>query len=821
MFYYQQTNNSPCVPCDLEKFLEVTHNDHVRAIIEQVRAAVKAGDIDKANEVKRKLPMFMFMAGDVEAHVYQGQSKMNEGKTGCWRSQAHTILNGLVMLDFDGLKEDASAVFHRDIAPHRDEIGLLLAHVTPKFGLRLVCKADINVGNLADNQKHIADMVGLELDQACKDSSRGSFVCTSDDILYQDNNIFSYQNDEYDKKFGESYRTGGLPKSLRKEGLTYGDRTQASPLGEVGGAPEHPLPSEGDGGRLLFCGLPYSEIQAALWQAYSGRPAVGARHTGVLAMAGRLRYICDNNRDNILAVIDGCGLPQREVEDIVDAVVNKPMAPYIPRKMREVIEGLCVERNLPSPFKTNGSASAQGGAGLEKAVQVDYDYWARRLKPLLCQGLDDAVCTMPDEIKIGGAMAAGAMFGTYLTRCSFLHGDGEQRRLSFLVYIIGLPASGKGFLPDMDKLIMEPMRVADETGRRMEQQYKEDLKKRESSSKNQKDAAQEVPHPVIRYVPSSISNAMLYTRLRDAKETVNGEEMHLHLYTCEAELSAALRAQTGSWAGKLDLECKSFQNEDCGVDYKNSESANGIYQVNWNQVISGTPDALRRKFKIANSLDGLTTRIAIFQMPEHRYQIRELRTQKNRDYDLENRLRTWGYRLDKIHGELICPKLVEAAWQWLKDVSDEAEENDDIITDFFDKRITMYFVRYGLVHYMLRDIAYVEMLQKEGKPLKLRINKSDIEFGRLMADFILMMQVRMFGEQTWNALQNEKKEFVPRKRENKFADLYKNLPETFDTDKLAEVYQVTKGAAVSHIFRLEKRMMIKRIKKGVYKKIVF
>ena len=777
--------------------------------------------------------MFMFMAGDVEAHVYQGQSKMNEGKTGCWRSQAHTILNGLVMLDFDGLKEDASAVFHRDIAPHRDEIGLLLAHITPKFGLRLVCRADINVGNLADNQKHIADVVGLELDQACKDSSRGSFVCTSDDILYQDNNIFSYQNDEYDKKFGPAYRhgdSGGTAPDAVHHAVSSGkgNGAAAKSVGTADGA----APQQADGNNIslekdetkncfVFGGLAFSEIQAALWQAYSGRPAVGARHTGVLAMAGRLRYICDNNRDNILAVIDGCGLPQREVEDIVDAVVNKPMAPYIPRKMREVIEGLCVENDLPSPFKTNGSASATGGAGLEKAVQVDYGYWARRLKPLLCQGLDDAVCTMPDEIKIGGAMAAGAMFGTYLTRCSFLHGDGEQRRLSFLVYIIGLPASGKGFLPDMDKLIMEPMRVADETGRRMEQQYKEDLKKRESSSKNQKDAAQEVPHPCIRYVPSSISNAMLYTRLRDAKETVNGEEMHLHLYTCEAELSAALRAQTGSWAGKLDLECKSFQNEDCGVDYKNSESANGIYQVNWNQVISGTPDALRRKFKIANSLDGLTTRIAIFQMPEHRYQIRELRTQKNRDYDLENRLRTWGYRLDKIHGELICPKLVEAAWQWLKDVSDEAEENDDIITDFFDKRITMYFVRYGLVHYMLRDIAYVEELQKEGKPLKLRINKSDIEFGRLMADFILMMQVRMFGEQTWNALQNEKKEFVPRKRENKFADLYKNLPDTFDSDKLAEVFQITKAAATMHLTRLEKRMMIKRIKRGVYKKVVY
>ena len=242
--------------------------------------------------------------------------------------------------------------------------------------------------------------------------------------------------------------------------------------------------------------------------------------------------------------------------------------------------------------------------------------------------------------------------------------------------------------------------------------------------------------------------------------------------------------------------------------------------MNWNQVISGTPDALRKKFKIANSLDGLTTRIAIFQMPEHRFHVRELRTQKNRDFDLENRLRTWGYRLDKIHGELICPKLVEEAWQWLKDVSDEAEENDDIITDFFDKRITMYFVRYGLVHNVLRDIAYVEELQKEGKPLKLRINKSDIEFGRLMADFILMMQVRMFGEQTWNALQNEQKEFVPRKRQNKFAELYKNLPETFTIENLMEVFNISKKAADGHLYRLLQKQMIKRVKRGVYKKEV-
>ncbi len=805
--------------------------------VEDTRKFVEMGDLEGANNMKRKLPMFLFMAGRIEEHVYEGTSAQHKGQRGCWRSQKHTFLNGLVMLDFDDLDgQSPRDVFFKQVQPHAAEIGLMLAHVTPKGrGLRLVCRADASVGNLADNQAHIAELLGLKLDGVCKDSCRGSFVPTDDDILFTDNLIFTYENPEYDKKYGDAYRLGNSrnthivnPSSSAAHGAVEHAITEDVGYDDV----ETSRTTENDNaitlekddeGNFRFGGpkgLKYSEIQDALWSAYGGRPQVGTRHTGVLSMAGRLRYICDNNARNIRAVIDTCGLPDEEVRGIIDSVVAKPMAPYVPPKMRQVIEGLCQQRNVPSPFRTADGGSGGTGNGIEKAVPVNYEYWNNRLKPLLCRGLDDAVSTLPPDVRIGGCLAACAMFGTYLTRCTFLHGDGEQRRLSFLVYIIGLPASGKSFLPVLDKLIMEPMRVADENGRRQEQQYKEDLKKRESSSRNQKESAQDVPHPVIRYVPSSISNAMLYSRLRDAKEVVNGETMHLHLYTCEAELSAALRAQQGSWAGKLDLECKSFQNEDCGVDYKNSESANGIYQVNWNQCISGTPDALRRKFKTGNSLDGLTTRIAIFQMPERHFNVNELKTRKVRDLEMENRLRTWGYKLDRIHGELICPKLVEAAWQWLKDVSDEAKENDDIITDFFDKRVTMYFVRYGIVHNVLRDIDYVEKLQKEGKPLKLRINKQDIEFGQLMADFILMMQIRMFGEQTWNALQNEKREFVPRQRTSKLADFFTLLPATFTFKDAQKVFNKNTSAISQHLTRLEKRGMIKRVKQGVYKKLV-
>lgn len=797
-----------------------------------VRAQVHLGNIDKANEIKRTLPMFLFMAAEVKAHLYEGKTAINKGRIECWRSQKHIYLNGLVMLDFDNMAVEPRDYFESVINHFICLLDIVLVHITPKGkGLRLVCKADPAVGNLADNQKRIAKRLGLPLDEACKDSSRGSFVCKKEDVLYLNDELFTYENEDYDKKYGESYRAGncrgyaaGAAPAAHSDGNSdgKGDQPVGKDNGQTSGTAEQSkiTLTRDEDGNYCFGALRYADIQKALWEAYGGRPAVGARHTGVLAMAGRLRYICENSAANIRAVIDDCGLPAAEVDDIVSAVVGKPMAPFIPPKVRQVIQGLCVKRNVPSPFSEAGGRENGRGAGMERAVAVDYGYWAKRLHPLLCNGLDDAVKALPDDIKIGGAMAAAAMFGTYLTRCTFLHGDGEQRRLSFLVYIIGLPASGKSFLPVLDRLIMEPMRVADETGRRQEQQYKEDMKKRESSSKNQKEAAQEVPHPVIRYVPSSISNAMLYTRLRDAKETVNGEEMHLHLYTCEAELAAALRAQTGSWAGKLDLECKSFQNEECGVDFKNSESANGIYQVNWNQCVSGTPDALRRKFKMTNALDGLTTRIALFEMPEQHFNIRALKTSQNRDFDLEARLRSWGYRLDKLYGELICPKLVEAAWEWLKDVSDEAQENDDIITDFFDKRVTMYFVRYGLVHNVLRDIAYIEQLMKDGKPLKLRINKSDIEFGRLMADFILMMQIRMFGEQTWNALETAKKDFVPRKRMNRFAALYAQLPDAFSVSDVANIFDIKENAASQYLIRIQKRGLVKRVRQGQYQKIV-
>lgn len=427
---------------------------------------------------------------------------------------------------------------------------------------------------------------------------------------------------------------------------------------------------------------------------------------------------------------------------------------------------------------------------------------------------------MPEEIRLGGVLAAGAMFGTYLTRCHYQHYDGKKARLNFLVYIIGNAATGKGFLPDMDELIMEPMRAADEAGRQMEKRYKEDAEQRQNSSKKAKEAAMDVPHAVVRYCPTSISNAQLYTRFDNAKETINGEQVQLHLYTCEAELATAIRAQVGSWAGKLDLELKSFHNEYCGVDYKNNQSANGIYQVCWNQVTSGTPDAVRKKIKPEHITDGFVTRLALFIMPERNFEVIDFKDHTTKNHDAETRLRSWGYKLEKLHGELVCPKLIRFAYDWMCARAEENRQNNDKVSDYFRKRVPIYMVNYGLVHCVLRDYHHLSKLMDEGKPLKLRITQQDLDFAELIGDFLYYMQIRQYGTQIKNALENQSKDFIPMERKSRHDGLYEKLPENFTVQDMMSVYGISNTAARSLCARLIKRGFITRLKQGSYQKIV-
>lgn len=155
------------------------------------------------SDLKMWLPCFIFAVREFEAVPKtdkQGNTVLDaEGKPvlTCRRKQANIKeLSGLFMFDADHLCIDPREVFERT---QRADFpwGVCLAHKTSSAqGLRLVCEARTDIGNIADNQIELARELGLlgmkgstgkpVTDDSCIDASRISYAPRECDIYYID-----------------------------------------------------------------------------------------------------------------------------------------------------------------------------------------------------------------------------------------------------------------------------------------------------------------------------------------------------------------------------------------------------------------------------------------------------------------------------------------------------------------------------------------------------------------------------------------------------------------------------------------------------------
>ena len=314
----------------------------------------------------------------------------------------------------------------------------------------------------------------------------------------------------------------------------------------------------------------------------------------------------------------------------------------------------------------------------EEEERQSFESIGRRLKPLLAGPYTDACQLVSDENILAAVFASGTMFNTLMTRCWYEHYDGQLTRLNPTTFIIGQPASGKSFADKLDSYIMAVMKNADAPARKAEREYKRQKKERDTSSKAQKGDALKQPEEMIRYLPSKTSNNVFFRRAENAKEIIDGDVMHLHLYMFDSELDSAVGAQKSDWAGKHDLELKAFHNEYSGVDYANNDSVNDVIQVFWNQVITGTPVSLQKKFNMRNINDGFCTRVAITKMWPTKYRMMA-RGSQTVNHETEARLKEWGYRFDTMKGELKVQRLVDYCYDLCAEYAEEAgEASDDV-----------------------------------------------------------------------------------------------------------------------------------------------
>jgi len=806
MFCYQKSFANPTLPVDEAQFYALVRAEQWNENIDKYRETHDAA-------LKRKLPAFIFQATFDE-------TESKAGKVGRWRKQSATRLTGLVVMDIDHV-ENPQEVHGEWLRVHGDlkELGILLVYITPSGrGLKIVFKARHDWGNLIDNQHAMAKVLGVEVDESCKDASRMSFICKETDILYLDKELFTYEDKEFAKRFDDLYRGGhsqGTKKSaaMNHEGQGHDSMLNHEPVPvdsqEKDSCNSCNSCSEEKDENFNYHGISYKTICEAWQTAQGGAPGVGDRHRTMLQLALDLRYICDNQPDMVARALKECGFVQdiirergeEEVRGVADTACERRMYKDIPKRMQEVLKSTGVL-----------SSDTPRVERVVDKVNIPYEQYAERLEPLLSAPYAEACSGVSRHNWLGAVFVSGAMYCTLLTRCWYRHFNGAKQRMNPQALIIGEPATGKGFAKSLDDQIMCAMREQDEEVRAQETRYKQEQKKRGTSSKAQKQEALVEPEGMIRYLPTKTSNNIFFRRLKRAKEVVDGEVMPMHLYMFDSELDSSISAQSGgAWIGKHDLELKAFHNELSGVDYANNDSINDILPIFWNSVTTGTQVSLYKKFTPRNINDGLCSRVCIFPMETARYQMIK---KKNVDWEANESMKQWGYRFEKLHGELPLERLTDHVYDLCEQSAQEAEAADDHVLDYLRKRAVFYATWLTIPRILARQY---EEFRKTGK---LDITDDDLKFSTLMYDAVIYFQDHFFGQMLQDSWDNAAREYVPRRKNSKNAENYKALPEIFTAKDVMRVLDIENNPANQQCNRWLMHGFIERIKQGKYRKII-
>ena len=797
---------------------------------------VKAKLHDQKGKLKAELPAWVFSAG----FIAKSEKTLKGDKRPCraeWRKSEYAKLNGLVMLDIDhvgaprerfteivnewnegtkGRGDENTPAADGNLAPTPPRspapttslapstswcgafckhYGILFVHVTSSgYGLRIIFKGNAERGNIADNQAWMARQLGVKLDEVCKDSVRNSFCCTREDIIYLElENLLNYNDEEFEKKFGEDYRNGRTyPKSLPKGGTSTTSEIKEGSL--PSGGPGVGYPSS-------YRGVSYVDICTGWMRTFRrSLPAVGERNNAYFALVSQcLRYICDFNEDFVVGVAPDYGLSEQERRACARSAISQRRLSSMPKKLRTFLEGL--------GCRFDGDADA--AAGTVDAAQWDFSRWSKTFGRWFDNPVWKPVCAyLPESARINGLLAAGSMWGTLLSGCHLRNWyDGSDLYLTFMTYIIGEAASGKGDYREIDRLIMEPLRQADERGRKAEEAYQEKMKQL-AVSKAKKDDVPEEKHFAVRYLPTDTTLKQKLERCRYALAQFGAEQRQVACYNFETELSSKINYEKNSWNSSQDFDKKSFDCEMTGSESRSTMTTNGLVNAFFNFVVTGTPDALQKKINARNCLDGLPTRLLMGVQPPSGYRMIERSRRRRPDKDSDF-LRTVGNKLMQcgwdvnLEQECNVPKawqdrlgkktsFADALYWWGQQKALTCELEEDKIGNYFRKRAPMIAVKLGVVDAIMNSLdSFVD----EGQ---INLNFSSIELAIHLCDYIFESQIWYFGKLIEDSL--ESSAISGHIYQNtKLVKAYNDLPDNFTRENIIAILNCSKKTAYNRI----------------------
>ena len=762
---------------------------------------------------KGEHPFINFCArGYDESEVRDKKTGMK--KKGPWRKQKYVHLSGLVAIDIDHL-ENPNSVFERwQKEVDFKALKIYLIYITPRGkGLRVVFRCELSRGNLIDNQMWMCEKLGVEPDASCKDASRGYFLTSTENFLYDDlKQMYADEADEdFIQKYEPEYRAGNSSSTQTgtKASKSVGQGTKA--VGQVD--------AQSVGDPLKWRGYEIQEIINARYSEKIPCKEDSNRHTESLKLATDLLLMLDGDKGQVLQIVKSQPWVQEiiderneDVEQTVDSAADcvaqkeKKYAGSLPSKvMLEAVQKVCgktyQEIVKASPDPSKGRGEEIGARLLEWGAEIEGMFGDFPILKDICKGLKKN--QYPAALFV-----AGGFLMTLMTRCTyrFYHRPEELRRLNNSTLIIGDPASGKSFATRLYKLLTAPIVDADKKGKEAINAYREEMKTKGANKEKPKK-----PKVVVRIHPARTSNAQFIQDMVNAVEVVDGVEMQLHMLTFDTELDNTVTVQKGgSWIDKQSLELKAFHNEEDGQAYSNIDSILQDFVVTWNYIYTGTPNALKKKVNEQNFGSGLATRLSCIPLPATNFEMMDRETRV--DYESDNRLKDWAYKLDKMKGELTVEKLVDELYDWTARRMADAKDNNSKADEMLLKRCSYHGLNFAAPFIVMR---HWDKLHQDGEYWcgEFETDEVDWKLSELIVNIQYACQRHYFGAMAENYFDNKNREAsVNVKRQPRTVEAFNRLPDEFTPEDVMRCFNLaTDGAVHSKTRRLLDDHLIEKV----------
>ena len=804
---------------DEQLFYELVRDKKSNAMIDGFRQSGNA-------ELKRKLPAFIFQA-------MFDETTSKSGKKGAWRKQSATKLTGLVVLDIDHVenpkelinerlkiekgelvaREEWAAANNYQLSTINSQLErILFIYITPSGkGIKVVFKANLAWGNLADNQIEMAKLLGVEADESGKDASRMAFVCKEEDIQFINQELFTYENKEFAEKYNAQYRDGlSAPVNHTDDGNSKYDENHTVASATSGQMADESRPlAATEVAELTYHNIPYSQII----EAWLGEEKVkqGDRHRTSLLLADHLRYITDNDATLIEAILRQtpfvCEIVKERNENVA-GTVRSAMEYKMYKNMPKRLQDALIKTGAAGDNYQLSTINSQLDDGIEQKLWL----WGKEFEDLsqFYPILKDVTKGLKQNQYTAAFFVAGALLMTLMTRCTyrFYHRPEELRRLNSSVIIEGDPASGKSFATRLFKLLSLPIVEADKEGKKAINAYRELVKtKGANKEKPQK------PKVVVRIHPARTSNAQFIQDMVNSVEVVDGEKMQLHMLTFDTELDNTLCLQKGgSWIDKISLELKAFHNEEDGQAYSNVDSVLQDFIVTWNYIYTGTPLALKKKVNERNFGSGLATRLTCIPLPSTNFEM--LTREVSVDYESDERLKEWAYKLDRTKGELSLRKIVDALYEWTERRMADAAYNESKADEMLLKRCAYHGVNFAAPFIIMR---HWDELKKDGEFWcgAFGTDETDQRLAELIVNIQFACQKHYFGAMAEKYFDDKTRDAaVNRQRQQKTIDAFNRLPEEFTYEDVMRCFNLkSDSSARSTIHRLIADKFVERVNK--------